>query len=217
MKQSYKAVRLDRTSHFDGTTKWRKGAIVRVAEPDEGAIGPCGRGIHCSPTLLDAVSWQRGPSRYCVVEPLDIIASGATKARCSGVRVLRWLLADEQDELAGFKLFEANHAANPLLGRRKRLLLDKLTKQWASVRASVWASVGDSVGESFWASVRDSVGAYIGGLFPGIAEWRYVKSLGPDPWRPLLTLWYGGYVPSFDGKVWRLHAGPKAEIVYTSG
>ena len=85
---------------------------------------------------------------------------------------------------------------------------------WTSVRASLRASVGDSVGDSVWASVRASVRAYIGGLFPSIPSWKYAESLGLDPWRPLLRLWYGGYVPSYDGKVWRLHAGPKAEVVY---
>jgi len=97
-----------------------------------------------------------------------------------------------------------------------------LLRKWDSVRDSVrasvwdsvWASVGDSVGDSVWASVRASVRAYIGGLFPSIPSWKYAESLGLDPWRPLLRLWYGGYVPSYDGKVWRLHAGPKAEVVY---
>jgi len=70
---------------------------------------------------------------------------------------------------------------------------------------SVWDSVGDSVGDSVW--------AYTGGLFPNITQWKYAEKLGPDPWRPFLTLWYAGYVPSFDGKTWRLHAGKDAKIV----
>ena len=94
---------------------------------------------------------------------------------------------------------------------------------WASVRDSVGASVGDSVrdsvwdsvSDSVWDSVSDSVWAYIGGLFPNITTWKYAEKLGRDPWRPLLTLWYAGYVPSFDGKTWRLHRGEKAEIVLT--
>jgi len=84
---------------------------------------------------------------------------------------------------------------------------------WASVRDSVWASVGDSVWASVGASVGDSVWAYTGGLFPNITQWKYAEKLGPDPWRPFLTLWYAGYVPSFDGKTWRLHAGKDAKIV----
>ena len=89
---------------------------------------------------------------------------------------------------------------------------------WASVGASVGSSVrysvGDSVGDSVGASVGSSVYAYIGGLFQKIREWKYAESLGSDPWRPLLTLWYAGYVPSYDGTTWRVHAGPKAKVLY---
>jgi hypothetical protein len=205
------------------------------------------------------VSYQGGSSRYYVVKPLDVIAKDKTKVRCSGVHVMRELGREDQDGLAGMKLWEANHPVNPLL--RKRRLSDDtaagLLKEWvsvrdsvgasvwASVRDSVWASVGASVWDSVWASVRDSVwasvwasvrdsawasvwapvgasvgdsvrdsvGAYIGGLFPAIKSWRYAKQLGSDPWRPLLRLWYGGLLPSYVGKTWRLHAGPEAEVV----
>jgi hypothetical protein len=89
---------------------------------------------------------------------------------------------------------------------------------WDSVWASVGASVWDSVWASVWASVGASVGAsvwaYVGGLFPNIKEWRYAEKLGTDPWRPLLTLWYAGYVPSFDGKTWRLHSEKDAKVVF---
>ena len=86
---------------------------------------------------------------------------------------------------------------------------------WDSVRASVGdsvgdsvrASVGDSVRASVWASVRDSVGAsvwaYIGSLFPGA-----------HPFKPASDLWRSGIVPSFDGKVWRLHSGEQASIIW---
>ena len=250
MSEHYKAVRLDRTSHYDQTTKWRKGAIVRVHDPSPASIGSCGRGIHSSASLLDAVSYQSGPSLYCVVEPLDSICADATKTRSSAVRVIRWLGKAEQDEIAEFKLWEANHPVHPLrIQPEDGLDLIALVEEWASVRASVWdsawasvrasvwdsveasvrASVWDSVRDlvwdsdedsawasvrdSAWASVRDSAWAYIGGLFPHIEKWHYGEKLGPDPWRPLLTLWYAGYVPSFDGKTWRVHAGPNAQVV----
>ena len=253
----YKAVRLDRTSHYDSRTKWRKGAVVSVALPDMDKGAACGAGIHCSARLLDAVRYQQGPSLYCAVKPQEIICDSGNKVRCTGVKVLRWLGKDEQDEIAGFKLYEANHAFNPLLARRGRVVggRDKALEEWASVGASVWDSVRDSVGASVWASVWDSVGAsvwdsvgdsvgasvwasvwdsvgasvwdsvrdsvgdsvwaYTGGLFPHITSWQYAEKLGAMPWRPLLDLWYAGYVPSFDGTTWRLHAGRKAEIVHT--
>ena len=97
---------------------------------------------------------------------------------------------------------------------------------WDSVRASVWDSVGDSVwdyvwvsvvnsirvsvwasvGASDWDSVWDSVWAYISSLFTNIEHWKYVNhEEGVNPFQSCIDLWKGGYVPSFDGKVWRLH------------
>jgi len=75
----------------------------------------------------------------------------------------------------------------------------------ASVRDSVGASVRDSVGASVWASVRDSVGAYHSSFFD--IEYKHDFS-------PCVRLWERGFVPSFDGKVWRLHSGKNAKIVY---
>ena len=137
--------------------------------------------------------------------------------------------------LTGWNVKEAFNPVNPLLLPTKKMSKDKLLvllKDWASVKGSVRTSVGDSMRDSVvwdsvrdsvvwdsvrdsvvWDSVRDSVWAYIGGLFPNIKEWKYAEKLGPDPWRPLLTLWYAGYVPSFDGTTWRLHTGKKARVV----
>ena len=69
--------------------------------------------------------------------------------------------------------------------------LKKWDSVWASVRASVWASV--------W----DSVGAYISSFFD--IEYQY-------DFTPCIGLWERGFVPSFDGKTWRLHG--KKGIVY---
>jgi hypothetical protein len=93
---------------------------------------------------------------------------------------------------------------------------------WASVGASVWdsvgasvrASVGDSVRASVGASVRDSVRAYTGTFF-NLSKWKYAKHpAGRYPFGPCVQLWLLGLVPSFDGKTWRLHGGPKATILF---
>ena len=89
---------------------------------------------------------------------------------------------------------------------------------WDSVRDSVWASVWDSVGASVrwavWNSVWDSVRVYISSFF-NLPNWKYIKHKeGENPFQPCIDLWERGFVPSFDGKIWRLHAGPKAEIIY---
>ena len=88
---------------------------------------------------------------------------------------------------------------------------------WALVGDSVWDSVGDSVGASVRASVRasvwasvgasvvDSVGAYVSTFFD--IDYKYDFSSA-------IKLWEAGFVPSFDGKTWRLHSGKDAKIVY---
>ena len=98
---------------------------------------------------------------------------------------------------------------------------------WEAVGDSVWASVWDSVWTSvrFWVvgSVGFSVGssiwnlgwAYISSLFPGIKKWKYLEHLpGENPFQSAIDLWLAGLVPSYDGKVWRLHAGENADVVW---
>jgi len=110
-------------------------------------------------------------------------------------------------------------------------------KEWASVRASVsasvWASVRASVGYSVGYSVRDSVGDSVGDSVCA-SVWDSVwASVGASVWdsvraycssffsiehkydcSSLNKLWNRGFVPSFDGTTWRLHSGKKAKIVY---
>ena len=87
-----------------------------------------------------------------------------------------------------------------------------------SVEDSVWDSVWDSVGASVGHSVRDSVGysvgAYIGSFFR-LSEWQHVSHKpGVYPFQPAVDLWEMGLVPSFDGKMWRLHGGEDAKILW---
>ena len=90
---------------------------------------------------------------------------------------------------------------------------------WGSIRDSVWDSVWGCVEDSVWGSIRssvwDSVGAYISSLYPGIKTWKYIDHPeGENPFQPAIDLWHRGFVPSFDGKTWRLHAGENAEVVW---
>ena len=86
---------------------------------------------------------------------------------------------------------------------------------WDSVWDSVWASVGDSVWDSVCSSVWDSVYAYIGCLFTNIKQWKYVDHPeGTYPFQSAVDLWNRGLVPSFDGKIWRLHSGINADVVW---
>ena len=115
-------------------------------------------------------------------------------------------LCKEIEPELGYKLSEALYPVNPLL-LPKTAVTDKdikLLRQW------------DSVGYSVWDSVWNSVGAYIGSLFPSIGKWEYKNHEHSQyPFQSAVNLWYRGLVPSFDGKIWRLHSGEKAEIVWT--
>ena len=124
----------------------------------------------------------------------------------------------------GYKLSEVILPRNPLLieaevTERHKELLREWASVWASVGASVWdsvwasvrASVGDSVRDSVW----DSVGAYISSIFTSIDNWKYIEhQTGVNPYQSCIDLWMDNLVPSFDGKTWRLHTGPKAKVVY---
>jgi hypothetical protein len=69
--------------------------------------------------------------------------------------------------------------------------------------------------DSVWGSVGDSVWAYIGSFFT-LPKWEYVThTKGKYPFDPSVKLWNAGLVPSFDGTTWRLHAGPKAQVVFS--
>jgi len=64
-------------------------------------------------------------------------------------------------------------------------------------------------------SVSDSVSAYISSLFPNVKKWEYIDhQIGENPFQPAIDLWHRGFVPSFDGKIWRLHTGENAEIAW---
>ena len=102
----------------------------------------------------------------------------------------------------------------------------QLLKQWASVgasvgasvRASVWASVRASVRDSIRDSVRDSIRDSIRASVSSyifIEKWKYIDhEKGINPFQSCIDLWELGFVPSFDGEIWRIHSGEKAEIVF---
>ena len=105
---------------------------------------------------------------------------------------------------------------NPLKIKAPDINLDiiKLLEQWSSVRDSVGDRVGAIVWDSVWSSVWSSVWAYQASFFL-ITRWEYAENLGKNPWESCQKLWELGFIPSFDGKTWRLHSGEKADIVYT--
>ena len=136
------------------------------------------------------------------------------KRRYEEITILRELAEDEIkegllacEEKEGYRVCEACYPVHPFEVNPMPLEdAKKLLEEWKKVRASVWDSVWDSVRDSVWDSVWDLVGAYISSLFTNIEQWKYVKhEAGVNPFQSGINLWKGGYVPSFDGKTWRLH------------
>jgi hypothetical protein len=88
---------------------------------------------------------------------------------------------------------------------------------WASVWASVVYSVVDSVWASVWASVVDSVVDSVGASVRA-SVWAYTSSFFDIKYEfdfsPCVRLWERGFVPSFDGKLWRLHSVKNSKVVY---
>ena len=130
-------------------------------------------------------------------------------------------LAAEWEPKVGYKLAEALYPIHPFKIPPPEItdVEVDLVKQWdavgvpvrVSIRNSVGASVWDSVGASVWGSVWDSIGVYISSLFP------VINNNGNNPFQPAVDLWRAGLVPSYDGHLWRLHAGSDAKIVWEEG
>jgi len=126
---------------------------------------------------------------------------------------------------------------NPLIDVRKQEVTEKDIadlKEWAAVVAPVWDSIGTSVrasvtnlvGVSVWKSVWksvwdgvwngvwdevwDSIGASVGANMASFFNIKY-----KEDYSCLIRLWERGFVPSYDGKTWRLHQGKNAKVVYT--
>jgi hypothetical protein len=90
---------------------------------------------------------------------------------------------------------------------------------WESVWETVWKFVRkfvrETVWENAWETVSYFINAYISSLFPDIEKWYGIEhEPGVNPFQSGVDLWRAGFVPSFDGKTWRLHAGSKATVVH---
>ncbi len=257
MKIAYKLARPDGWDFFTGgTIQYRADKyphIVRVPNSNP-ALGTCSAGVgHASSNPNDCFIGAKIP---CSAYKLEF------EPVCGDIKKWGWTEANvleeitDLDNLFGWKYSEVINPVNPfLLPPREPTAEDLLKlKQWASVRDSVWSSVGASVRDSVWSSVRDSVrdsvwssvrdsvwssvwssvgnsgrdsvwssvrdsvrdsvGAYISSLFPGIKVWENYEHLGENPFQPCVELWKRGFVASYDGKIWRLHSGSKAKIVW---
>jgi hypothetical protein len=217
----YKVARPDGWDFRTGSTVNYREAVGGVVEaPDWRKDGVCGGGLHYSPTAIDALSYGTIPCSLYIVEPVGERARiDRWKSKAQKLTVVEEVT--DLDAAFGFRYAEACQPVSPFLLPKREPTDDDIAclREWASVWASVWdsvwASVRASVRASAQVSVRASVWVYAGSLFPGITRWKYVDhEPGVYPYQPAVDLWRRGLVPSFDGKVWRLHAGENAEVVW---
>jgi len=240
MTTYYKLCRLNgtdfrtQTIEYDRIGQW-------VYAPDWDPKPACGGGLHIVTDPLAAFKLGASiPCRVFVVRPGRERVTFDGKTKAAKVRVLSEV--SDLDALFGFNYSEAVNPVHPFKVGRRRAEPTKAElaalKRWASgnsvwnsvwysvrysvwdsVWYSVWDSVQDSVRESVLNSVRDSVGtsvgAYVASLFPGIESWHGIDhEPGVYPFADGAYLWRRGLVPSFDGTLWRLHAGPDGRIVW---
>ena len=184
----------------------------------------CSRGFYA--TELDGLcyAYRPGKSIYEVKVGGREVCINQFKHRFEKITVGRKLPISEVKKRIrsgtwDWNVEESLFPINPFSKNRKRVTNAdiELLKAWASVRASVGASVWASVWASVGASVRDSVWAYVGAytssLFPNIQKWEYIDhKAGKNPFQPCIDLWRSGLVPSFDGTTWRLSG--KSGILY---
>lgn len=76
---------------------------------------------------------------------------------------------------------------------------------WDYVADHICGSIRNSISDSVRVSVWGSVYAYLSSFFDITYEYDY---------SPCIKLWERGFIPSFDGKVWRLHQGENMDVVF---
>ena len=172
--------------------------------------------ILCSQDVLHACSDPNNcfvganiPCSVYVVSGEPVVGDGK-KFGFKKLKIIKEVSQDTLDDLFGWSYFEAVTPLNPFHLKPVEVGIKQLNllHSWDSVRDSVGASVWDSVGASVW--------AYIGSLFPNVKKWKYIQHVeGQYPFQSAVNLWKMGLVPSFNGKIWRLHGGTKAEILWS--
>ena len=218
----YKLTRLNGTDFYSGTINYAEniGKIIRLTDYDPKEMGECGCGLHSCKNPNDCFVGANIPCRAFKVKTIDVIVRGKYKTRSQGLKIIEEII--DLNKLFGWNYNGAINPINPfkLIAPEVNELHIKLLREWIKVRDSVWDSVWNPVRNSVRNSVKDSVWdsthAYIGSFFTNITNWQHIKhDVGIYPFQSAVDLWKMGFVPSFDGKLWRLHVGRNAKIVWT--
>ena len=207
MKTLYKVLDTGRMSPYQKMV-YELGKKYHCDDFDDDPLHDCSRGFYATDIEGLPYAWRtgQGKSIYEVQVWGEEVEFDQYKRRYENIELTRrctkaeiFRAAKNLEGRLGCLLSEILWPINPLCITDRKIDYVSLLKQWASVGASVRASV--------W--------AYMSSLFPGVKKWQYFDHKpGENPFQPGIDLWRAGYVPSFDGKTWRLHAGPQAEVVY---
>ena len=218
--KAYKLARPDGWDFYTGKTINYRESIGKIVKCPNGnaKLGVCSSGvIHASENPNDCFVGAKIPCSAYRVKGKPVCGDDS-KWGFLELRVIGELT--DLDSLFGWKYSEAINPIHPFKLKPCKVTQQDIAnlKRWASVGDPVWDSVRASVWDSVGASVWDPVGAYIGSLFPNIERWKYIEHKEREyPFQCAVDLWKRGFVPSFDGKVWRLHSGKDAKIVYEYG
>jgi len=214
--KKYKVLNADKTSPFQNF-KYKLGKEYHCPEIDMCKNNSCSNGLYA--TDLEGIlcsNLSGGKQVYeCEVRGKEVVID-QFKQRFEYLKLIRKVplkelepMLKKESKKLGYDLYRALVPVNPLASKPNK----PTKKDIANLKK--WSSVRDSVGNSVWNSVRESVRAYISSLFPNIKEWKHIDhKKGVNPFQPCIDLWHRGFVPSFDGEIWRLHSGKKAEIVF---
>ena len=215
---------------FHGNVKYAVGKTVRKRK----SLNPqlcTSTVLHASAKAIDALSYAGMlDCNLYEVEGQPVVEADC-KSGFFSLTVIREIPDSEKEQVFGFSYNEALHPVDPSWIENEVSAQDLANLKiwasvgasvgasvWDSVGASVWASVRDSVWASVWASVRDSVWAYVGSLFPYIVKWQHIEhAKGIYPFQPAVDLWKRGFIPIRIDGTWKLYhpvKGKPAICVY---
>lgn len=214
-----------------------KDKIVKVPNPAT-FKGLCSNGvIHASANPNDCFEGAEIPcSAYRVMgQPVGRVGKKVAFFQLEVVEEIHDL-----DALFGWDYSQVAPAVIPLQLPEPKITDEEieLLKQWSLLWRSVYTSIpalipiwlwywvgavmapplGDPVAKAVFAVAHTSHTSILGTV--AAAMWAFLGSLFPSitadgyAFQPVVDLWKRGIIASFDGEIWRLHSGKKAEIVW---
>ena len=158
----YKATRLDATSFYDQTTKWRVGRITRHPAPDM-SQGLCSSGLlHISDAPGETLIGGSWPCRLFEVEPRSaLVSDGSHKHGCTAVKVVR--------ELPAWQALGPNGEAVAALIERCRTLtadeVGRLDAAWNAAlnaaRNAAWYAAWNAARNAAWYAAWNAARALV--------------------------------------------------------